>query len=193
MAEPIAEAFVEHAQVVAGLHDRAVLDAIEEFARSVAECATGGRTVLACGNGGSAAQAQHFAAELVGRFSRERGPLSAVALCADSAIVTALANDYGYEEVFARQVEALGQPGDLLVAISTSGRSRNCVRAVEAARDCGIKSVALTGAPPHAIEADIRVCVPSRSTARVQEAHALILHAACARVDQAIEELEIAV
>lgn len=149
-----------------------------------ATLAAGGK-VLLCGNGGSAADAQHIAAELVGRFVAERRGLPAIALTTDTSALTAIGNDYGYEQVFARQVEALARPGDVLVAITTSGRSKNVVAAVTAARALGVKIVGLTGAAGRAfIDAcDAGVAVPSRDTARIQECHIAIGHAWCERVD----------
>ncbi|MFW6284433.1 MAG: D-sedoheptulose-7-phosphate isomerase [Desulfosalsimonas sp.] len=134
--------------------------------------------VLICGNGGSAADAQHFAAELVGRFEKERSPWPAVALCVDTSIITALANDYGFEQVFARQVQALGRAGDVLVALSTSGNSPNVIRAAETARKTGIKVIAMTGEGGGALAdlADVLFAVPSRRTARIQEVHEICLH-----------------
>jgi len=144
--------------------------------------------VLACGNGGSAADAQHFIAELVGRFERERLPLAGVALNTDTAILTALGNDYGYDTVFERQVHALGQPGDVLVAISTSGNSTNILRSIEAAHTRDMSVIALTGKGGGQIalclsDTDIHVCVPHVRTMRIQEVHMLILHALCDGVD----------
>jgi len=144
--------------------------------------------ILACGNGGSAADAQHFVAELVGRFERERLPLGALALNTDTAILTAVGNDYGFDEVYERQVSALGQPGDVLLAISTSGNSPNVVRAIEAAHDREMHVIALTGKgggvvgelmTPH----DIHLCVPSERTMRIQEVHIVMLHALCDGID----------
>jgi D-sedoheptulose 7-phosphate isomerase len=144
--------------------------------------------ILACGNGGSAADAQHFVAELVGRFERERLPLAAVALNTDTAILTAVGNDYGFDEVYERQVSALGQPGDVLVAISTSGNSPNVVRAMEAAHEREMHVIALTGKgggvvgeliTPH----DIHLCVPHDRTMRIQEVHIVLLHALCDGID----------
>lgn len=134
--------------------------------------------LMICGNGGSAADAQHFAAELVGRYEKERSPWPAVALCVDTSIITALGNDYGFEQVFARQVKALGRAGDVLVALSTSGNSTNVVRAAEAAREMAIKVIALTGEGGGALAdlADILFAVPSRRTARIQEVHEICLH-----------------
>ncbi|MCO7642883.1 phosphoheptose isomerase [Pseudomonas sp. S 311-6] len=144
--------------------------------------------ILACGNGGSAADAQHFIAELVGRFERERLPLAGVALNTDTSIMTAVGNDYGYEHVFERQVQALGQPGDVLVAITTSGNSANVLLAVEAARERDMRVIALTGkdggAMPDLLSTeDVHLCVPHDRTMRIQEVHILLLHALCDGID----------
>ena len=144
--------------------------------------------ILACGNGGSAADAQHFAAELVGRFERERLPLAAIALNTDSSILTAVGNDFGYERVFSQQVNALGQPGDVLVAISTSGNSANVIAAIEAAHARELRVIALTGKGGGRIgqmltEDDVHLCVPHDRTLRIQEVHILLLHAMCDGVD----------
>jgi D-sedoheptulose 7-phosphate isomerase len=146
----------------------------------------GGGRILACGNGGSAADAQHFAAELVGRFERERAAMAAIALTTDTSIVTALANDYDFTRVFARQVEALGRPGDVLLGISTSGASANVLAAFEAAKAAGVTTVALTGRDGGRVgaAADIHVNVPAASTARVQEVHRTLLHAVCALIER---------
>ncbi|WP_326541330.1 phosphoheptose isomerase [Pseudorhodoferax sp.] len=149
---------------------------------------TSGGKVLACGNGGSAADAQHFAAEFVGRFERERPELGAVALTTDSSILTAIANDYGYEQVFARQVRALGLAGDVLLAISTSGNSPSVLAAVEAAHAREMTVVALTGRNGGKMasalrETDVHICVPHERTARIQEVHLLTLHCLCDGVD----------
>jgi len=146
----------------------------------------GGGRILACGNGGSAADAQHFAAELVGRFERERAAMAAIALTTDTSILTALANDYDFTMVFARQVEALGRPGDIVLGISTSGGSANVLAAFEAARAGGLTTVALTGRDGGVVgkAADIHVNVPAASTARVQEVHRTLLHAVCALIER---------
>ncbi|HEY4121089.1 MAG TPA: SIS domain-containing protein, partial [Byssovorax sp.] len=146
-----------------------------------------GKKILLCGNGGSAADAQHIAAELVGRFVVERRPLAAIALTVDSSALTAIANDYGYEHVFSRQVEALGAEGDLLIAITTSGSSKNVLAAVAVARARGMKILALTGARGAAFVAscDAGVAVPSTNTARIQELHITIGHVLCEVVDEA--------
>ena len=151
-------------------------------------CVTSGGKVMACGNGGSAADAQHFAAEFVGRFERERPELGAIALSTDSSILTAIANDYHFDHIFSKQVRALGQPGDVLLAISTSGNSRNVLAAIEAAHERDLIVVALTGKGGGKIaqvlrETDVHVCVPHERTARIQEVHLLVLHCLCDGVD----------
>jgi D-sedoheptulose 7-phosphate isomerase len=146
-----------------------------------------GRTLLLFGNGGSAADAQHVAAELVGRFERERAALAAIALTTDTSILTSVGNDYGYDRVFARQIEALGRPGDVALGISTSGESPNVLAALEAARAAGLQTIALTGGDGGAVgrAAAIHVNVPSASTARVQEVHRTLLHVICDIVERA--------
>lgn len=171
------------------------LDAIEMLAAPIAgatELMVGALInngkILACGNGGSAADAQHFAAELVGRFEMERQGLAAIALTTDSSIMTAVANDYGFKAIFERQVRALGQPGDVLLAISTSGNSPNVIEAIQAAQDNDLRVVALTGKGGGQIgemlrDSDIHLCVPSDRTARIQEVHLLTLHCLCDGID----------
>jgi len=147
-----------------------------------------GGKVLACGNGGSAADAQHFAAELVNRFERERPPLAGIALTTDSSALTSIANDYGYEQVFEKQLRALGRKGDVLLAISTSGNSASVVAAMRAARELGVATVALTGRgggkmAEHLAPGDVHVCVPHARTMRIQEVHLLVLHCLCDGID----------
>ncbi|MFM7330762.1 MAG: phosphoheptose isomerase [Brachymonas sp.] len=161
---------------------------IAQATEAMLACFTNGGKVLACGNGGSAADAQHFAAELVGRFERERPELAAVALTTDSSILTAIANDYDFTQVFAKQVRALGQAGDVLLAISTSGNSANVMAAIEAAHAREMIVVALTGKNGGKIstllqETDVHICVPHERTARIQEVHLLTLHCLCDGVD----------
>ena len=144
--------------------------------------------ILACGNGGSAADAQHFAAELLNRFEKERPPLAAVALTTDTAALTSIANDYAFDQGFAKQVRALGQPNDVLLAISTSGNSPNVVEAIHAAHERELRVVALTGRDGGAIgpllnDTDVHICVPSDRTARIQEVHLLVLHCLCDGID----------
>lgn len=144
--------------------------------------------VLACGNGGSAADAQHFAAELVNRFEMERPPLAAVALTTDSSILTSIGNDYDFVQIFSKQVRALGQPGDILLAISTSGNSPNVIDAIAAAHEREMRVIALTGKGGGKIgellsPEDIHLCAPSDRTARIQEVHLLVLHCLCDGID----------
>lgn len=151
-------------------------------------CVTSGGKVLACGNGGSAADAQHFAAEFVGRFERERPELGAIALTTDSSILTAIANDYSFNAIFSKQVRALGQPGDVLLAISTSGNSTNVLAAIEAAHGREMSVIALTGRGGGQMgrllrETDVHICVPHERTARIQEVHLLTIHCLCDGVD----------
>ncbi|MBU3613972.1 phosphoheptose isomerase [Polynucleobacter sp. Latsch14-2] len=155
---------------------------------AMVECLRAGGKVMACGNGGSAADAQHFAAELIGRFERERQELAAIALTTDTSILTAVGNDYSYDEVFSKQVRGLGKSGDILLGISTSGNSKNVVRAIEVAKKMGIKIIALTGNGGGKIASlldknDIHLCAPSTRTARIQETHLVLLHSLCDGVD----------
>lgn len=151
-------------------------------------CVTNGGKVLACGNGGSAADAQHFSAEFVGRFERERPELGAIALTTDTSILTAIANDYDFTSIFSRQVRALGQSGDVLLAITTSGNSANVLAAVEAAHQRDMVVVAMTGRGGGKMnqalrDTDVHICVPHDRTARVQEVHLLTIHCLCDGVD----------
>jgi D-sedoheptulose 7-phosphate isomerase len=174
----------EHLETVEALKRSCLLD-IEKSGQMICEALTSNRKILICGNGGSAADAQHIAAELVGCYEKQRRSLPAVALTTDTSALTAVSNDLGYEQVFARQVAGLAQAGDVLIAISTSGKSKNVLRAAEAARERGCKTIALTGATadPLGSLCDITVAVPSTRTARVQEAHITIGHLWCEMVD----------
>ena len=161
---------------------------IADAVSALVGCVTGGGKVLSCGNGGSASDAQHFAAEFVGRFERERPGLAAISLTTDTSILTAIGNDYAFEAVFSKQVQALGAPGDVLVALSTSGNSANVVAAVEAAHAKEMTVVALTGRGGGKIrelllDTDVHICVPHERTARIQEVHILALHCLCDGVD----------
>ena len=151
-------------------------------------CITSGGKVLTCGNGGSASDAQHFAAEFVGRFERERPGLAAISLTTDTSILTAIGNDYDFASIFSKQVQAIGAPGDVLLAISTSGNSTNVVTAIEAAHAKEMTVIALTGHKGGRmrelmLETDVMVCVPHDRTARIQEVHLLVLHCLCDAVD----------
>jgi type III pantothenate kinase len=185
-----AQAERDHVQAL-----RAGLDALDgEAARldawgaRLARVLTRGGKLLTVGNGGSAAEAQHFSAELVGRFRDERQPLSALCLHGDTSALTAIANDYGSDACFARQVQAHGRPGDVLVALSTSGCSRNVVAAARAAREAGVEAWAMTGAAPNPLAAacDDALCLPCESRATVQELHLVAVHLLCAAIDRAI-------
>ena len=155
---------------------------------TMTNCLKSGGKILACGNGGSAADAQHFAAELVGRFERERKELAALALTTDTSSLTAIANDYHYDEIFSKQVRGLGRKGDILLAISTSGNSKNVVAAIDAAKKIGMHIIALTGNGGGKIAQllgaqDVHLCAPSTRTARIQETHLVLLHSLCDGVD----------
>ncbi|MBN1823088.1 MAG: D-sedoheptulose 7-phosphate isomerase [Endomicrobiales bacterium] len=162
------------------------LTVIEGVAASVIEACKGGRKVLLCGNGGSAADSQHFAAELVSRFEKERKALAAVALTTDTSIITAIANDYAYDRVFARQVEALGQKGDVFIAISTSGGSAAVIKAAEQAKAAGIRVIGFTGEKGARLREKCDICfiAPSAVTARIQECHGLVIHIICSLVEE---------
>lgn len=146
------------------------------------------RKILVCGNGGSAADAQHFSAELLNRFERERPGLPAIALTTDTSTITAIGNDYHFDDIFSKQLRALGQSGDVLLGISTSGNSRNVIRAIEAAHERGIVCVALNGREGGEITSlltgqDVNICVPGSSTARIQEVHGIVIHCLCDLID----------
>jgi D-sedoheptulose 7-phosphate isomerase len=162
--------------------------ATESWGRHLAEVLGAGGRLLACGNGGSAAEALHLTGELVGRYEHDRRPFSAIALSADTAALTAIGNDYGGHETFARQVYAHGRPGDVLVAMSTSGTSRNVVTAAKTANEVGMTVWALTGPAPNTLAAicDEAITVEARSTATVQEVHLAVVHAVCAALDEAL-------
>jgi D-sedoheptulose 7-phosphate isomerase len=161
---------------------------VTSWGRALADVFVSGGRLLACGNGGSAAEAQHLTAELVGRFRDERMPLSAISLHADTSALTAITNDYGQEEMFARGVRAHGRRGDVLVALSTSGTSPNVLSAVKAAHEVGMSAWGLTGPSPNALagNCDDAICVSAASTATVQEVHLLLVHALCMAVDEVL-------
>jgi D-sedoheptulose 7-phosphate isomerase len=187
LAERIAAHFADSAQLKLAAA-KSLAGPIAAAVEAMCACLRAGGKVLACGNGGSAADAQHFAAELVNRFERERPPLAAVSLAADSSNLTSIANDYGYEQVFEKQLRALGRKGDVLLAISTSGNSPSVVAAMRAARELGLVTVALTGRGGGKMGAalgagDVQVCVPHERTMRIQEVHLLVLHCLCDGID----------
>ena len=162
--------------------------AIARAGSLMTECLFADGKILACGNGGSASDAQHFSAELVGRFERERPELPAISLATDTSLLTAVANDYAFEQVFAKQVRALGAKGDILLAISTSGNSPNVAAAITAAHEREMRVVALTGkgggrAGELLVPEDVHVCVPHARTMRIQEVHLLIIHCLCDAID----------
>lgn len=168
--------------------EKVLPESVAQAVVAMVDCLRSGGKVMACGNGGSAADAQHFAAELIGRFERERQELAAIALTTDTSILTAVGNDYSYDEVFSKQVRGLGKKGDILLGISTSGNSKNVVKAIEAAKKIGLNVIALTGNGGGKIASlldasDIHLCVPSNRTARIQETHLVLLHGLCDGID----------
>ena len=187
MNPKILAALDDHRRVAEAL-SAAVAPAIESDAASIIASYRAGGKVIAMGNGGSAADAQHFVAELVGRYKRERSALPAIALTVDPSIVTAVANDYGYAEVFARQVRAHARAGDIVLGISTSGNSDNVCRGLVAARDAGARTIALLGGTGGRIRdlVDLAIVAPSSDTPRIQEAHITIIHVVCDLVEEAL-------
>jgi len=173
------KAIADHLEVIATVALQQGL--LESVARAMADALHNGNQILWCGNGGSAGDSQHLAAEIVGRFRRERRGLPSIALTTDTSILTSIGNDYGYEAVFSRQVEAMSKPGDVLVGISTSGNSRNVIAALERAKELGVTTVAFTGEGGGRMGAlaDYLFAVSSRDTARIQEAHILAGHMLC--------------
>jgi phosphoheptose isomerase len=163
-----------------------------EAADLIEQCLRAGNKLLVCGNGGSAADAAHFATELVVRFARDRRAQPAICLASDGGLLTAAANDYGFNEIFARQVAAFGQPGDALICLTTSGKSKNVVRALEEAKARKVKTIALLGRDGGSTigMADVDLLVRSDSTARVQEAHQLLLHVLCETIESRLEKTE---
>ncbi len=188
MTDETLRANVERSLEVHGRILPACLPAMTQAAEALISAYSRGRKAIFFGNGGSAADAQHLAAEFVGRYLRERTPLPALALNANSSAVTAIGNDYGYAEVFARQLEALAVVGDVAVGISTSGNSPNVIQALRAARKLGLFTIGLTGASGGAVRefVDVLIAAPSDETPRIQECHILIGHALCDAVEQAV-------
>jgi D-sedoheptulose 7-phosphate isomerase len=182
--EKITATWNEHLEVAKKLP--ALTEQVSRAVDLICSSLAGGGQLLVAGNGGSAADAQHIAAELTGRFLRERQPLRAIALHANTSSLTAIGNDYGYEHVFARELSAHARSGDVLLAITTSGNSANILRAIEVARKCGVSVIGLTGETGGKIKpaCDLCLCVPARSTARIQEMHITIAHAMCELVEE---------
>jgi D-sedoheptulose 7-phosphate isomerase len=186
--EDIALAFFKRSQDAAGraTGDRKLVGAVANIAGRIAQALRSGGKVLLAGNGGSAADAQHIAAEFVGRFVNDRAPLAAIALTTDTSALTAIGNDYGFEQVFERQIRALGRKGDVFWAISTSGRSQNVIAALKAARELGLVTVGFTRdaqTPMHAL-CDVVIAVPSEETALIQQIHITAAHAICVLVER---------
>jgi len=175
--EVVSQQLTESAWIKKNLAEKNASQIVDIF-RRIMQCYRQGGKVLLCGNGGSAADAQHLAAELVGRFGKGKPPLAAIALTTDTSVLTCLSNDYSFDEVFAKQVEAHGREGDILMGISTSGRSENVLRAMRRARELGLFTVALVGAGggPLAATSDLHIEVPSENSQRIQEAHITIGH-----------------
>ena len=183
----ISENFSESAHLKLQCMD-ALATPIASAIQMMVNCLQQNCKIMSCGNGGSAADAQHFSAELLNRFEAERPGLAAMALTTDSSTVTSIANDYDFTQIFSKQVRALGKSGDVLLAISTSGNSANVIAAIDAAHECGVKVVALTGRTGGNIseilrEDDIQICVSATSTARIQEVHLLVIHCLCDGID----------
>lgn len=188
-ARLLANSLREHLETFQALIGTTLID-IQRSGELICDSLISGHKVLICGNGGSAADAQHIAAELVGRYEKNRRSFPAIALTTDTSALTAISNDFGYDEVFARQVAGLGQAGDVLIAISTSGKSESVLKAVQKARELGCRTIALTGAgaEPLASACEMAVVVPAQRTARVQEAHITIGHLWCEMVDERVPE-----
>ena len=188
-ADVLARSLEEHLKTIQALIDSRLAE-IEAAGSLIWDALKSGNKILLCGNGGSAADAQHIAAELVGRYELQRRAFPAISLTTDTSALTAVSNDYGYEEVFARQVEALAVAGDVLIAISTSGKSPSVIKAADQARALGCRTIALTGCSgePLTAHCDLAVVVPSDRTSRVQEAHITIGHLWCEIVDKVVAE-----
>ena len=178
----IKDAFVRHRSVLENSAGAVIIEAARA-ADILKGALAGGKKIFACGNGGSAADAEHFIGELLCKYKEDRKPLPAISLVSPISTLTAIANDYSYDDVFARQIEALGEEGDVLVALSTSGKSKNVLSALGAAQIKGLQTILLTGASGKGAKADIVIAVPADETARIQEMHELIYHAWCEFLD----------
>lgn len=182
--DTIKASFEEHLSVLQAVGKENAAQA-SSAAQKITDCLKKGGKIMICGNGGSAADSQHFAAELAGRYKKERKALAAVSLTTDTSSLTAIGNDYGFERIFARQVEALGRKGDVLVALSTSGNSSNVLEAISAAKKAGMQVIGMTGASGGKMKSlcDLCICIPSSNTPRIQEAHITIIHIICETVE----------
>jgi len=178
---------IEHLKIL-NLVKSDYISEIKLICEEISEAVKNKSTIFFCGNGGSAADSQHLSAELIGRFEKERKPLKAIALTVDSSILTCISNDYSFDQIFSRQIEALAKPNDILVALSTSGKSMNIINAVNMAKSKGLKTIALLGKDGGLVKniVDIKIIIPSYSTARIQEMHILIGHIICSVVDKEI-------
>lgn len=179
----VLRAIEDHSKITATLVD--LSKTIQHVADKLLSCLKSGGTIYFCGNGGSAADSQHLAAELVGRFKRERHPLRAIALTTDTSVLTCVGNDYSFDDIFSRQIRALASPGDVLIAVSTSGNSSNILKAIHSANSLGVQTVALTGNDGGEMvkQAHTSLIVPSSNTARIQEMHILVGHILCELID----------
>lgn len=182
MNEIIQKAIDENQKVISQIREKA--DRIEKICKCVVETLRSGNKIMICGNGGSASQSQHFAAEIVGRYQKERKGYPAVALTVDTSILTSISNDYSFEDVFSRQVEAIGRKGDLLIGLSTSGKSSNIVKAFRTAKNMGIKTIAILGKKGSIADLSDLYIELDGSTPRVQEAHLLLIHIICSFIDE---------
>ena len=191
MVNEISRQMKAHIEVVRSVEEQ-LAEAITASVEMLVDALRNGKKILLMGNGGSAADAQHFAAEMVGRFLMERKALPAIALTTDTSILTAVGNDYGFDDIFKRQVEALAEPGDVVFGISTSGKSVNVKRAIDAGKDIGAKTLGLLGCDGGDIASvvDLHLTVPSSETPRIQEAHLVIIHIICDLVEKALFCLE---
>ena len=187
MIDDIRKQLQDHRALIEVL-EREMVPAIAEMSSLISTALTNGNKLLVMGNGGSAADSQHFVAEIVGRFKMERRALPAVALTTDTSILTAIGNDYGFESIFSRQVEALAAPGDVVIGLSTSGNSPNILKALNSARDRGCRTIGLLGKDGGSIKAacDLALVVPSTDTPRIQEGHITIIHIVCDLVEKAL-------
>lgn len=182
----IADAFKRHNEVF-GKTSEVLLPDVEQGALILEQAVKNGNCIFVCGNGGSAADAQHFVAEFVCKYKNDRRPLPAIALTVNTSVLTAVGNDYGFEHVFERQIQALGKKGDVLVAITTSGASKNILSAVTKAKELGLEVIVLTGARGKNMAGNLVLAVPSEETSRIQEMHELIYHAWCEHVDSIVQ------